>query len=240
MENYVQNGSAQIWTEITGHQKDKFMVLCSGGPGCCDYLFPVSQMANDGYTVIRFEQRGCGRSEKDGQYDVETALSDLEAIRAYYGITSWVVGGHSWGAVLSLLYAVRYPERVDALLFMAGIGVQNNREWLTEFYASREEQGEVLPEMPYPFSEEVNRAGNASFRQYIQRPSLYKDIAGLKMPALFLCAERDIRPVWPVMQIQTLVENSALVTISGAAHYIWLTHSDEMRVVLREFLGLSS
>ena len=239
MENYIIVGDSKIWTEITGSQKDKFAILCNGGAGLCDYLLPVSQMIDDGYTVIRFEQRGCGRSSKDGQYDIDTIISDLEAIREFYGVESWVVGGHSWGAVLSLLYSLSHPDRVDSFLFIAGIGVQNNREWIEERLVNIEKYGETMPDMQFPFSEEVNDAVNTSFRKYIQKPSLYKDIANLKMPALFMCAEKDVRPNWPVIQIQALIENSALVTIPEAAHYIWLTHYDEMRAELRKFLGLS-
>ena len=230
IENYVKNENAKIWTEITENSNDKFVILCSGGAGCCDYLFPVSQMIDDSYNVIRFEQRGCGRSDKDGHYDVDTIISDLEAIREFYGIKQWIIGGHSWGAVLSLLYSINHPDKVDSFLFMAGIGVQNNREWITDFFSKREKYGEQMPEMLYPFSEEVNNAVNISFRKYIQKPFLYKDIASLKIPALFLSAEKDIRSDWPVRQIQALIENSVFITIPEAAHYIWLTHYDEMRV----------
>ncbi len=238
MEHYIPIGATKIWTDITGCGQDKYIVLCSGGAGCCDYLFPVAQMIDDGYRVIRFEQRGCGRSDKDGNYTVQTAISDLEAIRAYYGINSWAVGGHSWGAVLSLLYAALHPDKVDAIVFVAGIGIQNNREWIEEFLAKRSKFGEVMPEMLYPFSEEVNNSINQSFRKYIQQPSLYKDIANLKMPALFVGAENDLRADWPVRQLQALVEHSVYVTIPGAAHYIWLTHPNELRAELRRFLAL--
>ncbi|MDR1060501.1 MAG: alpha/beta hydrolase [Clostridiales bacterium] len=236
MENYIRSENAKIWTDISGAKNDRHVVLCNGGPGCCDYLLPVSQMIDDGYNVIRFEQRGCGRSDKDGRYDIMTALSDLEAIRNYYGVDSWIVGGHSWGAALSLLYAILHPERTSSLLFIAGLSVQNNKEWYAEFIANR--GGEVLPDFLYPFNEEVNKAGNASFRKYIQSPGLYRDISKLPMPALFMCAKKDIRPNWQTEQISALIEKSKLVCIAQAAHYIWLTHYDEMRLELRKFLRL--
>ena len=238
MEQYVTNKGVKIWTDITGTENDRYVILCSGGPGCCDYLHPVSQMIDDSFAVIRFEQRGCGRSEKDGNYDIETTVSDLEAIRNFYEIDSWTVGGHSWGANLTLLYSIFHPDKVNSLLYIAGNGVQNNREWSTEYHANREKYGEAMPDILFPGSNEVNKAGNSSFRKYIQNPHLYKDIAQLKMPALFMCAGNDIRPNWPTQQIQALVEKSTLVTIPEAAHYIWLTHHDEMKSELRKFMGL--
>lgn len=238
MENYVPIDGIKLWTDIRGNAS-KYLILCAGGPGCCDYLLPVSQMLEDGYTVIRFEQRGCGRSGKDGNYDMFTAIRDIEAIRAYYGITSWIVGGHSWGANLSLAYAMHYTDRTEAILYIAGNGVQNDREWSVQYHANRDKYGEVMPIMSFEGNDEVNKQGNKSWREFIQNPSLYKDISGLTMRVFIMCAREDVRPNWPSMQIHALMPNSELVFIDGAAHYIWLTHADEMKDKLRTFLGLS-
>jgi len=239
MENYIKNGTANIWTEISGKIHDKYVILCNGGPGCCDYLLPVSKMIDDNFNVIRFEQRGCGRSDKDGNYELETIISDLEAIRKYYGINKWIIGGHSWGANLSLIYAIMYPEFVESILYIAGNGFQNDREWSLEYHNNRDKHGEIMPEMAFPGNEEVNKVGNKTFRRYIQNVNLYKDISMLKITTLFMCAENDIRPNWPVLQIQKLIEKSNQITISGVAHYIWLTHYDEMKDELRKYLKLN-
>lgn len=238
MENYIKNGNVNIWTEITGIQTGKNVILCSGGPGCCDYLFPVSQMIDDGYSVIRFDQRGCGRSDKDGKYDLETTMSDLEAIREFYGINSWVVGGHSWGANLALVYTVKYPNRVQALLYIAGSGIHDNRHWSETFHRNKDEIGESLPDMAYPFNPEVNTEGNRTLCEFGRAPNFYSRVSKLDVPTLFMIAEKDIRPSWPVEQIQALITNSIITIIAGAAHYIWLTHYNEMRFDLRKFLNL--
>ena len=75
-------------------------MLCSGGPGCCDYLAPVAAMLEGLATVIRFEPRGCGRSEKVDTYSVATSPADLEAVRQHFNLDKWLVVGHSWGADL--------------------------------------------------------------------------------------------------------------------------------------------
>lgn len=236
MENYVCVNGIKIWTDIRGEQNNKFLILCNGGPGCCDYLSPVSEMLEDKYTVIRFEQRGCGRSDKDGQYDLETAIFDLEEIRKFYGIECWIVAGHSWGANLALIYAMMYPKRAEAILYIAGNGLQRNREWSTEYHANREKYGEIMPNMKYEGNDEVNKAGNISYQKFIQRPSLWKDISNLKTETIFICAENDIRPNWPTQQIYELLPNSQIAIIENATHYIWLTHYNELKQVLRNFL----
>jgi proline iminopeptidase len=61
-EKFVVSNGVRLWTVQTGHGFP--VMLCNGGAGCCDYLEPVAQMLEDVGSVIRFEQRGCGRHGK--------------------------------------------------------------------------------------------------------------------------------------------------------------------------------
>src|SRR5579862_7403824 len=99
------------------------VMLCNGGPGCCDYLEPVAETIADLVCVHRWEQRGCGRSDATGPYDQATCIADLEALRAHFGYERWIIGGHSWGANLSVAYACEHPERVLGLLYLSGTGI---------------------------------------------------------------------------------------------------------------------
>ena len=61
-ESFVDIGNLRLWTIVQGRGVP--LVLCSGGPGCCDYLEPLAGMLDDLCEVIRFDHRGCGRSDK--------------------------------------------------------------------------------------------------------------------------------------------------------------------------------
>ncbi len=104
-------------------------MLCNGGPGCCDYLEPVAEMLDDMAKVVRFEQRGCGRTDFAASYDIETCVADLETIRNYSNVERWIIGGHSWGADLALLYTLEHSSRVAGLICIAGGRVHDDREW---------------------------------------------------------------------------------------------------------------
>ena len=99
-ESFVQSDGVSIWTTRRGEGPP--VMLCNGGAGCCDYLAPVGAMLDDLAQVIRFEGRGCGRSDPLPPYTGETCLADLEAIRQHYQVEHWIVGGHSAGADLAL------------------------------------------------------------------------------------------------------------------------------------------
>ena len=111
------------------------MVLCHGGPGGYDYLAPVADMVSDLCQVVRYDQRGSGRSQPVGPYNVSTFVDDLEGLRRHFNFERWIVGGHSWGAGLALAYAVRFPAQTIAVLHISGTGI--DPQWHDEYRENR-------------------------------------------------------------------------------------------------------
>jgi proline iminopeptidase len=233
-ESFVNSDSVNIWTTRTGEGYP--VMLCNGGAGCCDYLAPVAQMLDDIAQVIRFEQRGCGRSQTAPPYDIETCLIDLENVRRHYQIDRWIIGGHSWGADLALIYALEHASQVTGLICIAGGRIHNDREWHDEYERRKEQEGERLPEFDYPPNMEVNKQLNRSWKRYIQNPALLRAISKLEIPALFVYGAEDIRPVWPVEQVARLMPDARFELIEGAEHVIWFSRPNELRSLLRCFV----
>ncbi|MDE0682326.1 MAG: alpha/beta hydrolase [Candidatus Poribacteria bacterium] len=146
-EDILQINGVWLWTVIQGSGQP--MVLCHGGPGGYDYLAPIADMVSDVCQVVRYDQRGSGRSQLVGPYDVSTFIDDLEELRKHFNFERWIVGGHSWGAGLALAYAVRFPTRTIAVLHIAGTGI--DPRWHDEY---RENRLNVLSE---PEREEYQR-----------------------------------------------------------------------------------
>ncbi len=118
---WVEVEGASLWTARQG--SGPAVVLCHGGPGLWDYLGPVAAMIDDLATVYRYDQRACGRSTGGPPYNVATAVADLDALRAHWGLTDWIAAGHSWGATLALAYCLQYPGRARGLIYLSGTGV---------------------------------------------------------------------------------------------------------------------
>ncbi len=115
---------AQLWTAVSGTGPP--VVCLHGGPGLWDYLAPLAGLLDDTFTVIRFDQRGCGRSTgSGGPFTIERALADIEQVRVALGFTRWAVAGHSWGAELAVRYAARHRDRTTAVAYLAGVGAGN-------------------------------------------------------------------------------------------------------------------
>lgn len=233
-EGWLTVNGVELW--VADHGSGYPVLLCPGGPGCGDYLAPVSGLIDDMVRVVRWEPRGCGRSGNTGPYDLATTLADMDAIREAMGVERWIVGGHSAGALLALAYALEFPERVDGIIYLAGTGIQNDRAWHVAYSDARDAVGELMPKFDIEFNPDVNREATESARAYCRGPFLLKQLSHLQTPMLAVSGGEDIRPVWPVEQLVHVMPSAGIVTLPEAGHYIWLTHAESLKAVLRGFL----
>ena len=242
-ERFVQSrsGDVRLWTTVCGTPSNGVPILFfNGGPGCNDYLAPVARLIEDVDQVgqiVRFEARGCGRSDRDGRYDLDSLLLDAEAVCQSYGFERWIVLGHSAGVNFALAYALRHPVRTIGVIGLAGGRIVNDREWSATYQARLEAEGEDTGDLVSPANSEVNQQGNAAWRAYCKQPSLLRMLADLLVPCVFINASNDIRPNWPTQQLANLIPYADYVEIAGAAHYLWLTHANELQQELRKSLN---
>ena len=233
-ERFIQSGEARLWTTVSGTGMP--VLFFNGGPGCDDYLEPVAELIDERCQVIRFEPRGCGRSDWDGHYDLDTLLQDAEVIREAYGCDRWLLLGHSYGPNVALAYALRHPSRTIGLIGIAGGKIVDDRSWSETYHERLDTVGEDLGGKQFHADPEVNRRGNASWGAYCHRSSLLRDLADLEIPCVFINASQDIRPNWPTQQLAALIPRARYVEISGAAHTVWLTHAAELKSHLHDAL----
>ena len=104
--------------EIVG--KGEKVVLLSGGPGFSpEYLRPVAERLGDKYAFVLFHQRGTGKSVVP-VYNADTLslknlVEDLEALRRELNVNTLTIAGHSFGGILSMMYAREHPQRIAKL-----------------------------------------------------------------------------------------------------------------------------
>jgi proline iminopeptidase len=119
-ESRIPVGNAQLYAREIGH--GTAIIILHGGPDFDhSYLLPDMDRLSDSFRLIYYDQRGRGRSADGVQPDdvtLESDIADLEKVRQYFHLDSVVLLGHSWGTVLALEYALRYPERVSRMILM--------------------------------------------------------------------------------------------------------------------------
>ena len=119
-----------VYYEECGNKAGKPVVFIHGGPGggCTEgnrcFFDPAL------YRIILIDQRGAGRSTPTADLTDNTTwelVKDLETLRETLGIDKWMCFGGSWGSTLSLVYAIKHPERVTELV-MRGIFLMKQEE----------------------------------------------------------------------------------------------------------------
>jgi proline iminopeptidase len=108
------------------------VLLIVGGPGLSgEWLEPVAQVIAKQARAILPDPRGGGKSlpKEDAGITLDATLADFEALRAELGLTSWTVLGHSWGGMLALDYAAKYPASVKALVLLDSGGTSWASMW---------------------------------------------------------------------------------------------------------------
>jgi proline iminopeptidase len=119
-ESRIPVGWASLYVRERGRGQP--IIVLHGGPDFDHrYLLPALDRLADVYRLIYYDQRGRGQSANAVQpEDVTLAseLDDLDRVRQHVRHDSVSLLGHSWGAVLALEYALRYPTRVSHLILM--------------------------------------------------------------------------------------------------------------------------
>jgi proline iminopeptidase len=128
-----------VYWETCGNPRGKPALVLHGGPGSGCTPWHRRLFDAGAYRVVLFDQRNCGRSTPHASAP-DTALArnhtanlvrDIERLREHLQIERWLVLGGSWGSLLALAYAERYPNRVtELILFGVTTGRRKEFDWL--------------------------------------------------------------------------------------------------------------
>jgi pimeloyl-ACP methyl ester carboxylesterase/DNA-binding CsgD family transcriptional regulator len=89
------------------------------------------------YTLVRFDQRGCGLSDRSvGEISFDAWVRDLEAVADAAQLDRFALLGLSQGAAISVAYAARHPERVSHLVLYGGFA----HGWVGRDLTAREQE----------------------------------------------------------------------------------------------------
>ena len=106
----------QIWAEDTGGDGTP-LVLVNPGWGIASIWSPLMGVLGGRYRVIRYDDRGFGRSSAPTV--PFTRLADLRAVLDHTAAPTPVIVGHSGGGGTALSLALSDPERVASLVLIA-------------------------------------------------------------------------------------------------------------------------
>lgn len=106
------------------------LLFVHGGPGSCDRPLVIKYLSElaDAFTIVCWDQRGAGKAydskaAKTEKMTLDTCIEDAYAVVRYlkerFSQNKIYIIGHSWGSILGVFLAQRYPEDIAAYV---GIG----------------------------------------------------------------------------------------------------------------------
>src|SRR5512139_2728978 len=132
---HTPRGDFRVWTKRVGNSPRMKVLLLHGGPGATheyfeafDSFFPAA-----GIEYYYYDQLGSGYSDQPKEpdlWELPRFVEEVEQVRQALGLDSgnFYLLGHSWGGILAMEYALKYPQHLKGLVIsnmMASIPAYN-------------------------------------------------------------------------------------------------------------------
>ncbi len=98
--------------------------LIHGGPGADHTSYkPTFSTLSEKMQLVYFDHRGQGRSARGDKstYTLDQNVEDMEALRQHLGLNKIIAIGGSYGGMVALTYAIRYPQNLSHLIVIATV-----------------------------------------------------------------------------------------------------------------------
>lgn len=249
--NYEKEGSGLCVALVHGHGENLHMF---------DDL--AAQLKRD-HTVVRYDQRGYGLSDKPLQppYSTELWADDLHQLLSILRTGEAVVAGHSMGGRICATFAARHPEMAKGLITLNTTWFGTNPKAADELEknALRVETEGIKAALDYsPWIATIGER-HAEIKEIVRRdllrndPFAYalgsraiaKDFRGgareeimkaVRCPTLVLIGDRDSAPLEGAIQMYRGIRDSRLAVIPNSGHLSILDRPDITQAIIAGFL----
>ncbi len=115
---FVEINGNKLNVELLGPERAPLIIVHHGAPGLGSMSEPKASFGPlaDEYRILVFDARGSGQSEGNEPYTHEQWVADVDKLREWAGADRFIMAGGSYGGFISMEYAVRYPDRLLAMV----------------------------------------------------------------------------------------------------------------------------
>lgn len=128
----LTSDSIKLSVKVAG--KGPVCIYLHGGPGQDFLSFEKMGGANleKCLTMVYLDQRGSGHSQNAGNYSLDRVVQDIEELRLKLGVEKVYLLSHSFGGVLAINYALKYPEHLTGIIMANTIAYFMNTNQMQE------------------------------------------------------------------------------------------------------------
>lgn len=116
-------GNFRVWTKRVGNNPKLAILLLHGGPGATHEYFEAfdSFLPAAGIQYYYYDQLGSAYSdqpEDDALWTTDRYVEEVEQVRQALHLdkSNFCVLGHSWGGILAIEYALKYPQQLKCVV----------------------------------------------------------------------------------------------------------------------------
>ncbi len=121
---HTPQGDFRVWTKRVGNNPTLKLLLLHGGPGATHEYFEAfdSFLPGAGVEYYYYDQLGSAYSDQPKDMapllSVDRFVEEVEQVRQALGLDAddFCVLGHSWGGILAIEYALKYPQHLKCLV----------------------------------------------------------------------------------------------------------------------------
>jgi pimeloyl-ACP methyl ester carboxylesterase len=235
--------------------------LVPGLAGGFRLLGPLARVLAQHFRVISYQLRGeddCFALRR--RFDLADLANDLAEFLDWHCLESPTIFGLSFGGVLGLEFAARFPHRLHDLV-VQGVGARFKRGWLEKV------AGTILSRLPLPTdSPFINQFFNVLFGgpqqdssqfrfvtrqcwqtdqsvmahrfQLVERFDMGSRLDRIRVPTLILAGTRDVLVSdRSLRELCAGIPNSLLVRLPNCGHLAFVTQPEEVAAEARRFIG---
>ena len=276
---HVDVNGTRLWFDVDGPalvpdgdamRPRPTVVLLHGGPFSYDhsYFKPHLDWLTEQAQVVYLDLRGHGRSAptEPDEWSLEQCADDVAALCDRLGIHKPVVLGHSMGAPIALLYAVRHPGHGGGVVVLCGFASWDHARLVDGFRSLAGDEVAALADVSYTGGEVTDeqweqvfaafgphvpdegtmarRVGHPELGPYgmerVRAVDLLDGLRGVETATLVVVGTED--PVTPVAAAEEIVDampsgRARLEVLPEAGHFPWLDQPDRLRAVLADFVA---
>ncbi|MDZ7720872.1 MAG: alpha/beta hydrolase [Balneolaceae bacterium] len=132
-EGTVSINGTEIYYNKVGEGEP--IIVVHGGPVLDHgYLERSFEPLSEHYELLYFDQRLSGRSSADvdsTDITLDNFVEDIEALRQEFNYEKVHLMAHSWGGLLAMKYAIKYPSNLNSLILLNTMPA-NTEDWRKE------------------------------------------------------------------------------------------------------------
>lgn len=221
------------------------LIFVHGWLGSWRYWMPTMDALSDRYRTYAFDFWGFGDSDRNAErYEIKAYIEQLDHFMEQLGVMRAALVGHSMGAVIAILFAARYPDRVDRVMAVSTPLAGNTvNKWLGSSgggsLLDRVLGRRAVSDYPEIEVEAAKTDPNAVLisARSIDDLELWDNFENIETPLLLVSGGRDsfIAPLAPDA-LDGLENHVRAIGLNDSGHFPMLDEASKFQRLLRDYL----